>query len=219
MDLPRPTNVKEVQDFMGNYGYYCRFIYMYDMITKPIYGLITTFDWTDECEQSFEKLKTALISAPILRSLIYSKTFHVHVDASTYVVGCILAQPGDNHMDFPILYASRQLNNTERNYSTTKQEGLGMIFVIKKYRHYLLANKFIFFIYHQALLKLVNKPCNTGRIVRWFLILLEFDFIVVVKQGKTHQRANHLIQMIHVEKPTGIDDDLLHAYLMPTFSN
>ena len=60
----------------------------------------------------------------------------------------------------------------------------------------------------------MNKPCNTGRIVRWFLILLELDFTVMVKQGKTHLRANHLSWMVHGEKPTGIDDDLPNAYLL-----
>ena len=88
-----------------------------------------------------------------------------------------------------------------------------MIFAIKKYRHYLLSNKFVFFTDHQALLYLVNKPCNTGKIVQWFLILLEFDFMVVVKQGKTHLRADHLSRMIHGEKPKGVDDDLPDAYL------
>ena len=91
-------------------------------------------------------------------------------------------------MEFPISYVGRQLNLAERNYSTTKREGLGMIFAVKKFKHYLLPNKFIFFIDHQALLYLVNKPCNTGRIVRWFLILLQFDFTMVIKQGKTHLR-------------------------------
>ena len=84
-------------------------------------------------------------------------------------------------MDFPICYASRKLNVAEQNYSTTKCKGLGMIFAVKKYRHYLLTKKFVFFTHHQALLYLVNKPCNTSRIVRWLLILLKFDFIVVVK--------------------------------------
>ena len=88
-----------------------------------------------------------------------------------------------------------------------------MIFAVKNYQHYLLANKFVFFTDHQALLYLVSKPCNTGRIVRWFLILLEFDFTVVVKQGKTHLRADHLSKMIHGENPTGVDDDLPNAYL------
>ena len=116
-------------------------------------------------------------------------------------------------MDFPVSYASRQLNSAEKNYTTTKQEGLGMIYAVKKYRHYLLANKFVFFTDHRALLYLVNKPCNTGRIVRWFLILLEFDFTVVVKKGIKHQRADHLSRLINGEAPVGVPDDLPDAYL------
>ena len=110
----------------------------------------------------------------------------MHIDASNFAVGCVLAQPGEHSMDFPVSYASRQLNSVEKNYTTTKREGLSMIYAVKKYRHYLLANKFVFFTDHQALLYLVNKPCNMGRIVQWFLILLEFDFTVVVKKGITH---------------------------------
>ena len=94
-------------------------------------------------------------------------------------------------MDFLVSYASRQLNDAEKNYTTTEREGLGMIYTVKKFRHYLLANKLVFFIDHQASLYLVNKPCNRGCIVRWFLILLEFDFTVVIKKGITHQRADH----------------------------
>ena len=116
-------------------------------------------------------------------------------------------------MDFLVSYASRQLNSAEKNYTTTEREGLGMIYAVKKYRHYLLANKFVFFTDHQALLYLVNKPCNTGRIVRWFLILLEFDFTVVVKKGITHQRDDHLSRLINGEAPVGVPDDLPDAYL------
>ena len=52
-----------------------------------------------------------------------------------------------------------------------------------------------------------------GRIVRWFLILLEFDFTVVVKKGITHQRVDHLSRLLHREAPDGILDDLPDAYL------
>ena len=49
--------------------------------------------------------------------------------------------------------------------------------------------------------------------MRWFLILLEFDFTVVVKKGTTHQRADHLSRLTHGEAPTGVEDDLPDAYL------
>ena len=149
----------------------------------------------------------------ILRAPMWDKIFHVHVDASNFAIGCILAQPGDHKMDFPVSYASRQLNEAEKNYTTTKREGLGMVYAVKKFRHYLLANKFVFFTDHQALLYLVNKPCNTGRIVRWFLILLEFNFTIVVKKGITHMRADHLSRLTTCEDPTRVLDDLHDVYL------
>ena len=116
-------------------------------------------------------------------------------------------------MDFLVSYASRQLNSAEKNYSTTEREGLGMIFAVKKFIHYLLANEFFFYTNHQAILYLVNKPCNTGKIVRWFLILLKFDFTVVVKKGVIHQRADQLSRIIMAKGQQGILDDLPDAYL------
>ena len=76
----------------------------------------------------------------------------MHVDASAYAIGCVLAQLGDGNKDFLISYVGRQLDSAERNYSTSEREGLGMIFAVKKFKHYLLTNKFIFFTDHQALL-------------------------------------------------------------------
>ena len=88
-----------------------------------------------------------------------------------------------------------------------------MIYAVKKFRHYLLANPFVFYVDHQALLYLVNKPCNTGRIVRWFIILLEFDFTVCVRPGKSHMRVDHLSRITNDESPIGIEDDLPDATL------
>ena len=137
----------------------------------------------------------------------------MHVDASNFSIGAILARPRKGNMDFPICYANRQLNSAKKNYTTTKWEGLGMVYAVKKFWHYLLANKFVFFVDHQALVYPINKHCSTGRIARWFLILLEFDFIVVVKKGSPHQRADHLSRLTHGEPPFGVDDDILDAYL------
>ena len=60
---------------------------------------------------------------------------------------------------------------------------------------------------------MVNKPCSTGRIVRWFILLLEFDFTVVVKKGTTHLRADHLSRITNGEEPIGVNNDLLDTYL------
>ena len=186
---------------------------MYAVIAKPLYALLVQFKLTGECKEAFNKLKKALVFAPILRALDWNKVFHVHIDASNFAIGCILAQLGEHNMDFPISYASRQLNSAEKNYTTTKREGLNMVYTVKKFFHYLLANQFVFFVDHQALLYLVNKPCSTGRLVRWFVILLEFEFIVAVKKGSTHQRADHVSRIPNGEHPIGVSDELPDACL------
>ena len=137
----------------------------------------------------------------------------MHIDASAFAIGCILAQPGDKNMDFPISYVSRQLNVAEKNYTTTESEGLSMIYAMNKFMHYLLVTQFVFFVDHQALLYLVNKPCAMGRIVQWFVILLEFDFSVAVKKGSTHQRADHLSKITSGEEPIGANNELPDASL------
>ncbi|MCO5559123.1 hypothetical protein L7F22_012715 [Adiantum nelumboides] len=169
-----------------------RFILLFAEIARPLYKLLIEFKWTEECDQAYEVLKKALVSAPILRAPDWNVIFHVHIDASNFAIGCVLTQPGEHKLDYPISFASRQLNDAEKNYTTIEREGLAMIYSVKKFRYYLLATKFVFYVDHQALLYLVNKPCATGRISRWLLILLEFDFTVVVRPGKKHLMADHL---------------------------
>ena len=99
VNMPRPKNAREVQAFMGHCGYYRRFIFQYASIAQPLYALIVAYDWTDECEQSFQKLRTTLIESPILRASDWNKVFHMHIDASNFATGCVLTQPGEHNME------------------------------------------------------------------------------------------------------------------------
>jgi hypothetical protein len=70
----------------------------------------------------------------------------------------MLVQNLGNMCNRPITYASRLLNNAELNYTTTKWEALAMIYMQHKFHHYLMGNKFVFYVDHMALTNLVNKP-------------------------------------------------------------
>ncbi len=72
----------------------------------------------------------------------------MHTDASNFVLGVMLGQNPDNTINIPIYFASRVMNSADNNYTTTKKEGLVMIYVVKKFKHYLLGNNFIFFVNH-----------------------------------------------------------------------
>jgi len=184
IDLKPLTNPKQIQVFLGHTGYYRKFIRQYSDITFPLDELLQQgieYMWSKECNDSYEALERKLVEAPILKFPNWSIKFHVHINASAIVVGEILAQPY-NDVNHPNSYASRKLNKAERNYSTTEQEALGMVFSLQKFRHYLLENTFTFNTNHQALKYLVNKPLHHGRICRWLLLFQEFEFNVVVRQ-------------------------------------
>jgi hypothetical protein len=80
--------------------------------------------------------------------------FHVHT--SLLAMGAMLSQNVTKKSDQKVVYASRLPNIVEHNYSTT--HALIMVFVLHKFRHYLLSNMFVFYVDHMALVYLVNKP-------------------------------------------------------------
>ena len=88
-----------------------------------------------------------------------------------------------------------------------------MIFSVQKFRHYLLGNKFIFHIDHDALKYMINKPQLSGRIVRWVLLLQEFNFTIEVRPGKSYTNANHLSQLNEESGSEPIDDSFPDAQL------
>ena len=96
VDLKAPINAKKIRIFLGHTGYYRKFVRQYFDITYPLEELLRAdvpYQWTTECQQSFELLKRKLVEAPILKFPDWSRKFHVHIDASALVVGAILAQP------------------------------------------------------------------------------------------------------------------------------
>jgi hypothetical protein len=98
--------------------------------------------------------------------------------------------------DQPIAYVSWLLNNAKKNYTTTKREALMMVYALHKYRHYLLSNKFVFYVDHMAFLYLVKKPQVFGQIAWWFLLFLEYNFLVVYKPRESHLVADAFVFLL-----------------------
>ena len=84
------------------------------------------------------------------------------------------------------------MSQAERKYSTTEREALAVIYVCKKFRHYLLGYRIVFHTDHDSLKYLVNKSDLSGRIARWILLLQEFTYEVIVKSGKSNANADFL---------------------------
>ncbi|VVA40873.1 PREDICTED: retrotransposon, partial [Prunus dulcis] len=116
VNWPRPTNVTEVLSFLGLARSYCRFVEGFFAIATPLTRLTrkgVKFEWLDECEESFNELKTRLTTALALTLPDDSGNFVIYSDASRQGLGCVLMQHGK-----VIAYASRQLKKHELNYPT-----------------------------------------------------------------------------------------------------
>ena len=114
-------------------------------------------------------------------------------------------------MDHPIDFSSQKLSFIERNYMTIERKVLAMVYVLQKFRHYLLGGHFNMFIDHSTLKYLVNKPLLGGDICRWLLLFQEFDFEIIVKPGLLNDGHDHLSYIERGEDPTNINDGSLDA--------
>jgi hypothetical protein len=136
-----PKDVADIRSFMGITRYYHRFIEGFSKIAYPITSLQkkgTKFNWSEKCQDSFNKLKELLTTAPILKVADPDKDFTICVDASKEGLGGVLTQEG--HI---ICYESWKLKEHERNYVTHDLELAAVIHTLKMWRHYIMGRKFL----------------------------------------------------------------------------
>jgi hypothetical protein len=120
-------------------------------------------------------------------------------DASDYAVGAILGQTKDKK-HHAIAYASKTLTGPQLNYATTKKELLAVVYAIDKFRSYLVGAKVIVYTDHASLKYLLTKKDAKPRLIRWNLLLQEFDLEIIDKKGVENYVADHLSRM-YFEKP------------------
>lgn len=200
--LPPPTFVKGIRSFLGHAGFYRRFIKDFSKITKPLCNLLekdVKFEFSEECLKSFTTLKEKLISTPIIVAPDWNLSFELMCDASDYVVRAVLGQRRDKVLHV-IYYASRTLNDAQMNYATTEKKLLAVVFAFEKFRSYLIGSKVIVYTDHAALKYLFSKKEAKPRLIRWVLLLQEFDFEIRDKRGCENVVADHLSRLEQQEQ-------------------
>lgn len=194
VELPAPTNVKEVQRVLGKVNFYRKFIPGATKLLYPLYALLkksSKFEWNDECQKAFEKVKEILVSGPVLRIYDPERESFLFTDASKKGIGAILKQKYDSAL-LPVGYFSRKLLPYQMNYSITELECLAVVESIEYFHHYLYDRKFVVVTDHAALkwLKSVKKP--NSRLFRWSLKLSQYSFEVKYNPGVNHVEADLL---------------------------
>ncbi|CAG2204440.1 unnamed protein product [Mytilus edulis] len=161
---------------------------------KPMYKVTEKnqkFVWTEECQQSFEELKTTLISAPILAYPTREDLFILDTDASNDGMGAVLSQLQDG-VEKVICYFSKTFSRSERKYCVTRRELLAVVASIKHFHHYLYGKYFKVRSDHGALSWLFNFKNPEGQLARWFEVLASYDFKIEHRAGRSHNNADAL---------------------------
>ena len=161
-DWPVPHCLKDVRAFFGLASYYRRFVKGFATIAEPLTRLtrkMARFEWTEEAQQSFETLKKALVEATSLAFPVPQEPCVLDTDASDVAVGAVLSQKIDG-MERPIAFFSRVMNDTQKNYCTTRRELLAVICALQHFRHYLLGTKIVLRTDHHSLkwLRTFKRP-------------------------------------------------------------
>lgn len=208
-EFPKPKNTRQIRQFLGVAAWYQRFIRNYSSVASPLSDLLKKrqkFIWSESAQTSFDNLKNALISAPILVNPDFTKRFYIQCDASSTGVGSVLFQVSDSGVENPIAYMSKKLNSAQRNYSVSELECLAAFLSIKKFRCYVEGHPFTVITDHSSLKWLMNQKDLTGRLARWSLKLQMYDFDIEYKSGAQNIVPDSLSRVYSEEVALVVDE-------------
>ncbi|EYC05399.1 hypothetical protein Y032_0082g1560 [Ancylostoma ceylanicum] len=203
VSYPRPTTLNELRTFLGMCGYYRKFVLNFAKIAKPMYELTSSkapFVWNNDATEAFERLKEAIVHAPILGqpdiegARTGRKPFIIYTDASSLGVGAVLCQEGADKMLHPLYFASKKLSSAEKRYHITDLEALAIVFALKKFHFFVFGVKTIVRTDHQPLTTLFKRNNVSPRVIRWALEVQTYDLTIEYVKGEANKVANALFR-------------------------
>ncbi|GJR47684.1 reverse transcriptase domain-containing protein [Tanacetum coccineum] len=175
----------------------------------------TPFVFSKDCIDAFKTLKKKLTEAPILVVLDWNLPFELMCDTSDFSIGTVLGQPRSKHFQ-PIHYASKTMTEAQIHYTTTKKEMLAIVYAFEKFWSYLVLSKSIVYTDYSALKYLMNKQDAKPRLLRWVLLLQEFNIMIRDKKGSKNLAADHLSRLENPHKDVLENKDINEYFPLET---
>jgi len=199
VDWPRPTSRKEVQQLLGLWNFYRRFIHNFSAIVSPITDLLRQdfkFEWGEAQETAFLKVTILFTSGktPILRHYDPDRPALLETDASDFAIAGILSQKFDDGKIHPGRFVSRKLTPAELNHDVYDKEMLAVVFSLRKNRHYLQGaiDETTIYSDHQNLTYFKTAVLLYRRQARWSEELKQYNFRLLYRKGSSNAKADIL---------------------------
>ena len=193
--MPAPTTPKEIKQFLGLVGYYRKFIPRFADIARSMTNLTkqdVPFEWTLQCQASFEMLKNALITSPILKYPDPNKSYTLFTDASKHAWACLLTQEYEHEknnktykINHPITFASGLFKGSQLNWAALTKEAFAIYSSIKKLSYYLEDADIVLRSDHIPLKKFLHKNTLNTKVNNWAVEIspyrIHFEYIKGIK--------------------------------------
>ena len=191
-DWPLPKTIKQVQSFLGFTNFYRKFIHHYSEIALPLHALTTkaiqhSFQGlTNLAKESFEQLKLAFTTAPVLQHFNPNLPSTIITDASDFAIASILLQPDKNNLLHPVAFHSRKLSPAEINYEIHDKELLSIVDCFRDMRSWLIGSSHPIKVIsdHKNLEYFMSSKELNRRQARWSMFLSEYNFELDYAPGK-----------------------------------
>ena len=201
VDMPHPTNKKQLQSLLGVCNYYRMFVKGFAQIAEPLYSLLrknAPYKWGQAQATAVEQLKTSLCNAPIVKFPDFTKAFHIYTDASLTGLGATLMQDHDGVLH-PLNYVSKSLNEAQKNYSATKLETLALVFALEQFRCIILNYPVHVYTDHLPLIGVMKKATRDRCLTSWALLAQEYAISLHYLPGKENLFADAMSRLASVQ--------------------
>ena len=215
-NMPKPEDVQAVQRFVNTVKYLSRFLEGLSDMSEPLRRLThkdVPWEWSQEQEEAFVKIKTAVSTAPVLKYFTPSEPTEGEGDASEKGIGFALMQQGQ-----PVTYASRALTKAEQNYSQIEKELLAQVFGMEHNHQYVYGKRVTLWTDHKPLEMIAKKPLAAApkRFQRLMMRLMQNDVEIKYRRGRDMYLADTLSRayLPHEHHPEKADQEVERIHLV-----
>ena len=209
---PTPSCLSQLKSFLGLVNFYGKFLPNLATTLAPLYKLLqkqSAWSWGPEQQHAFQTVKDQLSSSSVLAHYNPQHKLLLSCDASRYGIGAVLSHQLEDGTDKPIAFASRSLSDAEKRYSQLDKEGLAIVFVVTRFRQYLLGRHFTIYSDHKPLMHLFSESRGvpavaSARIQRWALTLSAYTYSISYRPGRNFSNADGLSRLPLPDKPSSV---------------